>query len=158
MAQHDAGGSTLLAHAGAYGSGVFKSTDGGTTWSTVSAGLTNLHVSALAIDPQTDHPRHQPSRRHHFPLGGPHPLEVQQRRRRHPHPLRHHHPVIVLRHLHAPDGHLPHQALATASRAARPQLVPIDGHHPIRRPRPPVDRLAPPRLPIERCHHPPLLG
>jgi photosystem II stability/assembly factor-like uncharacterized protein len=36
-----------------YRGGVFKSTDGGSTWSEVSAGLTNLDIRALAIDPQT---------------------------------------------------------------------------------------------------------
>jgi hypothetical protein len=32
---------------------VFKSTDGGGTWSAVNNGLTNAYVWALAIDPQT---------------------------------------------------------------------------------------------------------
>jgi photosystem II stability/assembly factor-like uncharacterized protein len=32
---------------------VFKSTDGGTTWSAVNSGLTNTAVFALAIDPTT---------------------------------------------------------------------------------------------------------
>src|SRR5207249_2244542 len=49
---------TLYATSGSYvGSlfigGVFKSTDGGESWSAVSAGLPNLPVPALAIDPQT---------------------------------------------------------------------------------------------------------
>src|SRR3989442_7816725 len=49
---------TLYATSGSYvGSlfigGVFKSTDAGESWSAVSAGLPNLPVTALAIDPQT---------------------------------------------------------------------------------------------------------
>ncbi|MCP3960310.1 MAG: hypothetical protein GY719_20905 [bacterium] len=35
------------------GIGVFKSTDGGTTWSAANDGLTQLTIMALAIDPQT---------------------------------------------------------------------------------------------------------
>src|SRR2546422_192415 len=35
------------------GSGIFKSTDGGITWRAINTGLSNLHVNALAIDPQT---------------------------------------------------------------------------------------------------------
>ena len=31
--------------------GVFKSTDGEGSWSAINSGLTNTHVSALAIDP-----------------------------------------------------------------------------------------------------------
>ncbi len=38
-------------YAGTYGSGVFKSTDGGASWGTT--GLTNAYISALAIDPVT---------------------------------------------------------------------------------------------------------
>jgi len=38
-------------YAGTYGGGVFKSTDGGATWSAVNTGLTNKSVRALAIDP-----------------------------------------------------------------------------------------------------------
>jgi photosystem II stability/assembly factor-like uncharacterized protein len=38
-------------YAGTYGGGVFKSTDGGATWSAVNTGLTNKSVWALAIDP-----------------------------------------------------------------------------------------------------------
>ncbi len=38
-------------YAGTYGGGVFKSTDGGTSWS--PTGLTNAIVSALAINPQS---------------------------------------------------------------------------------------------------------
>ena len=37
-------------YAGTNGGGVFKSTDGGTTWSAFNTGLTNLSVYALAID------------------------------------------------------------------------------------------------------------
>ena len=33
--------------------GVFKSTNGGASWSAVNTGLTNTHVGALAIDPAT---------------------------------------------------------------------------------------------------------
>src|SRR6266581_5286468 len=36
-------------YAGTYGGGVFKRTDGGTSWS--ATGLTNIYVSALAIGP-----------------------------------------------------------------------------------------------------------
>jgi len=38
-------------HAGTRGSGVFKSTNGGTSWTTVNSGLTATDVSVLAIDP-----------------------------------------------------------------------------------------------------------
>ncbi|MDN5273936.1 hypothetical protein QTO31_18365 [Chloroflexus sp. MS-CIW-1] len=38
-------------YAGAYGGGVFKSTNGGATWSAVNTGLSNKEVWALAIDP-----------------------------------------------------------------------------------------------------------
>jgi hypothetical protein len=38
-------------YAGTYGGGVFKSTDGGATWSAVNTGLSNKSVWALAIDP-----------------------------------------------------------------------------------------------------------
>jgi photosystem II stability/assembly factor-like uncharacterized protein len=37
---------------GGFNDGVFKSTDGGETWTAVTTGLTTPHVSALAIDPQ----------------------------------------------------------------------------------------------------------
>src|SRR5262249_18190892 len=40
-------------YAGTSGSGVFKSIDGGGSWSAVNAGLTNPLVTALAIDPQS---------------------------------------------------------------------------------------------------------
>src|SRR5438445_4963299 len=40
-------------YAGTYRSGVFKSTDGGGSWSAVNTGLPNLNVFSLAIDPQT---------------------------------------------------------------------------------------------------------
>jgi len=39
-------------YAGSFGSGVFKSTDGGLNWSSVNNGLTNLYVSSMAINPQ----------------------------------------------------------------------------------------------------------
>ena len=37
----------------ARGGGVLKSTDGGATWQTFNAGLTNLHVNALVVNPET---------------------------------------------------------------------------------------------------------
>ncbi|HEX4950055.1 MAG TPA: SBBP repeat-containing protein [Blastocatellia bacterium] len=37
-------------YAGIPGSGIFKSTDGGTNWSAVNTGLNNLQVSALVVD------------------------------------------------------------------------------------------------------------
>ncbi len=40
-----------VAYAGTFGSGVYKSTDGGSTWSPASQGLTNLLVNSMAIDP-----------------------------------------------------------------------------------------------------------
>ena len=40
-------------YAGTWGGGVFKSTDSGGNWSEINTGLTNIHVLALAIDPQT---------------------------------------------------------------------------------------------------------
>jgi len=40
-------------YAGTYGGGVFKSSNGGGSWSAVNTGLTNTNVHALAIDPQT---------------------------------------------------------------------------------------------------------
>jgi len=40
-----------VVYAGSYGSGVYKSLDGGNTWSLASQGLTNLFVYSLAIDP-----------------------------------------------------------------------------------------------------------
>ncbi len=39
--------------AGTQGGGVFKSTDGGASWSPVNDGLRDLYVRALAIDPET---------------------------------------------------------------------------------------------------------
>jgi len=38
-------------YAGTYGGGMFKSTNGGATWSAVNTGLSNKEVWALAIDP-----------------------------------------------------------------------------------------------------------
>ena len=38
-------------YAGTYGGGVFKSTNGGASWSAANSGLTNLDVYALAINP-----------------------------------------------------------------------------------------------------------
>lgn len=38
-------------YAGTFGSGVFKSTDGGQSWSSASQGLSNLEIQSLAIDP-----------------------------------------------------------------------------------------------------------
>jgi photosystem II stability/assembly factor-like uncharacterized protein len=43
-----------IVYAGSYGSGVYKSLDGGNTWRSASLGLTNLYVYSLAIDP--NHP------------------------------------------------------------------------------------------------------
>jgi len=40
-------------YAGTWGGGVFKSTNGGESWSAVNTGLTNTDVRALAIDPDT---------------------------------------------------------------------------------------------------------
>src|ERR1035441_2875425 len=40
-------------YAGEYGGGVFKSSNGGTSWSASSSGLTNLGVLALVIDPSS---------------------------------------------------------------------------------------------------------
>src|SRR5207247_391505 len=40
-------------YAGTYGAGVFKSTDGGTSWIAANTGLPDGYVRALAIDPQT---------------------------------------------------------------------------------------------------------
>src|SRR5437660_130265 len=40
-------------YAGAYSGGVFKSTDGGGSWTAVNTGLTDFYVRTLAIDPQT---------------------------------------------------------------------------------------------------------
>ena len=40
-------------YAGTYGGGVFKSTNGGGSWSAVNTGLDNASVFALAIDPLT---------------------------------------------------------------------------------------------------------
>ena len=39
-------------YAGSFGSGVFKSTDGGINWRSVNRGLTNLYIYSLGIDPQ----------------------------------------------------------------------------------------------------------
>jgi photosystem II stability/assembly factor-like uncharacterized protein len=41
----------LTMYAGSYGSGVYKSLDGGLTWTSISQGLTNLFIYSLAIDP-----------------------------------------------------------------------------------------------------------
>ena len=40
-------------YAGTAGGGVFRSLDGGASWSTMSAGLTDTNVPVLAIAPQT---------------------------------------------------------------------------------------------------------
>src|SRR5438876_10121863 len=48
----DSGTPTTI-YAGTTGGGVFRSTDGGVTWSAVNTGLSNLDVRALAIDPLT---------------------------------------------------------------------------------------------------------
>ena len=41
----------LVVYAGSWGSGVFKSLDGGLTWNSYNFGLTNLYINSLAIDP-----------------------------------------------------------------------------------------------------------
>ena len=46
-------GSEFACTGGFRGPGVFKSTNGGATWISVNAGLTNTFVRALAIDPKT---------------------------------------------------------------------------------------------------------
>ena len=51
-------------YAGTAGGGVFKSTDGGASWSALNSGLTSLSVNALAIDPQN------PNKRYVGTLGG----------------------------------------------------------------------------------------
>jgi photosystem II stability/assembly factor-like uncharacterized protein len=40
-----------VTYAGTFGAGVYKSTDGGQTWNSSSAGLSNLYIYSLAIDP-----------------------------------------------------------------------------------------------------------
>ncbi len=40
-----------MLYAGTFGSGVFKTTDGGRTWVSANRGLSNLYVYSLAIDP-----------------------------------------------------------------------------------------------------------
>ncbi len=40
-----------IMYAGTWGSGVFKSTNGGATWSAASSGLTTMEINALAVDP-----------------------------------------------------------------------------------------------------------
>src|SRR4030043_497596 len=42
---------TQVVYAGSFGSGVFKSEDGGDSWHAVNQGLTNLYIYSLAIDP-----------------------------------------------------------------------------------------------------------
>jgi photosystem II stability/assembly factor-like uncharacterized protein len=41
-----------VVYAGSFGSGVFKSTDGGDSWKPVNQGMTNLYIYSLAIDPK----------------------------------------------------------------------------------------------------------
>ena len=41
----------LVVYIGSWGSGVFKSLDGGLTWHSINLGLTNLYINSLAIDP-----------------------------------------------------------------------------------------------------------
>lgn len=41
-----------IVYAGSFGSGVFKSEDGGLSWRTVSAGLDNLFINSFVIDPR----------------------------------------------------------------------------------------------------------
>jgi hypothetical protein len=40
-------------YAGTYGGGIFKSHNGGESWTAINAGLTNLFINALAVDPFT---------------------------------------------------------------------------------------------------------
>jgi photosystem II stability/assembly factor-like uncharacterized protein len=40
-----------IVYAGSWGSGVYKSADGGLNWQSANLGLTNLYVNSLAIDP-----------------------------------------------------------------------------------------------------------
>ncbi len=40
-----------VVYAGSFGSGVFKSTDGGSVWNSTNSGLTNLYVYSLVVDP-----------------------------------------------------------------------------------------------------------
>ncbi len=40
-----------VVYAGTWGAGMFKSTDGGVTWTATNAGLANLFINSLAIDP-----------------------------------------------------------------------------------------------------------
>lgn len=40
-------------YAGTRGYGIFKSMDGGSSWTEVNNGLNNLHIQALALDPTT---------------------------------------------------------------------------------------------------------
>jgi photosystem II stability/assembly factor-like uncharacterized protein len=42
---------TNVIYAGSFGSGVYKSEDGGKTWISTSQGLTNLYINSLAVDP-----------------------------------------------------------------------------------------------------------
>ena len=42
-----------IIYAGTSGGGVFKSADGGGSWSAINTGLSNLYVADLVIDPQT---------------------------------------------------------------------------------------------------------
>lgn len=39
-------------YAGTWGAGVYKSSDGGTTWANASSGLGNRYINSMAIDPQ----------------------------------------------------------------------------------------------------------
>jgi photosystem II stability/assembly factor-like uncharacterized protein len=41
-----------VSYVGTFGSGVFKSTNGGNNWQSVNQGLTNLFINSLAIDPK----------------------------------------------------------------------------------------------------------
>lgn len=44
---------TITLYAGTGDSGVFKSTDSGTTWNSINTGLTSLDINALLVDPNT---------------------------------------------------------------------------------------------------------
>lgn len=41
-----------IVYAGTWGSGMYKSSDGGATWRVINSGLDNLYINSLAIDPR----------------------------------------------------------------------------------------------------------
>ena len=44
--------STKTIYIGSYGDGVFKSTNGGSSWTKINAGLTNTYINSIVIDPK----------------------------------------------------------------------------------------------------------